>query len=146
MCCMIGMRDETRTGRRCLLLSTACVHLEMRILAQAIDADQAAFTQPRTLQRFPFFCAPVTARFPAGSNERKHLVSRNSFAEWLAQIRACGRVQTAIPHPVGRHAAPVACRAERRCRGWNDAERGAVREPESLRKSRSKFGQRFNGT
>src|SRR5678816_3011219 len=78
-------------------LSAARVHLEMRILAQAIDADQSAFTQPRTLQRFSFFCAPVATRFPPSANERQHLMSRNAFTERFAQIRALSLIHISEP-------------------------------------------------
>src|SRR6187549_1835879 len=65
--------SEARSDGDGPLLSAARVHLEMRIIAQAIDADQSAFTQPRTLQRFSFFCAPVATRLPPSANERQHL-------------------------------------------------------------------------
>ena len=62
-------------------LSAARVHLKMRILAQAINADQPAFAQSGALQGFAFFCAAVTTQFPAALNERPHLAGRNAITE-----------------------------------------------------------------
>ena len=61
--------------------SASCMHLEMRILAQAINADQPAFAQSGALQGFAFFCAAVTTQFPAALNERPHLAGRNAITE-----------------------------------------------------------------
>jgi hypothetical protein len=74
-----------RRGVRTLVpLSAAGVHFEMRIFAQTVDADEAAFPLPDTFQRLTLLRAAVAPQFPTGSNQRTHILGRSAVPEGFA--------------------------------------------------------------
>jgi len=117
------------------LSATACVHFKVWILAKFFDADKPTFSETDTFQRFALFRAPIAPGFPAGPNQCSHIVIRHSVTKRLPQISPGRRIETAIPHPIGGDATPVAVGTKRRRRGRNNAKRRSLRQDESLRGS-----------
>ena len=79
---------------------------------------------------------------------RINAVSSSTLAPRLsarAEIDATVRVQTQVPHAVGCQPAAIARPAERLRRRRDDAEDGAVRQPESIRRRRRVVDEGLNG-
>src|SRR5215467_11262406 len=73
-----------------------------------------------------------------------HLLTRNSVAKRFPQIGTRRRIQTAIPDAISRDATPVAAGTERCRRGWNNTERRAVLQNESLSRGRPPLRHRID--
>src|SRR5262250_817832 len=78
--------------------AASSVHFEMRVFAKFLDSDEPSNTQSVLFKRLALLCAPITAAFPAGADQRPHFAIRGAGAKGFAKICSLGRIQTAIPH------------------------------------------------
>src|SRR5689334_3335240 len=106
------------------------VHLAVGIGPERIEPVQRA---PVTHAE-PLLGPAVRTLLPRVANQRRELRVAGAAAQRLPQVDAPPRVQTQEPRPVRRDAAAITIPAERRRRGCDDAERGAVLESEPLRR------------
>jgi len=58
-------------------LPSACMHLKMRVLAEAIKRDEST-AHAMGLECFALLCTTITARLPARNNDRGEFLSRDA--------------------------------------------------------------------
>ena len=117
--------------RRRLALTSAGVHLEMRILAKSPERNEGT----PVVQREPGFGAAIVATLPAGGDQLRSLRA-GAPPQGGAQVDSARGVEAQVPHAVGGQPAAIAAAAERIGRGRDDAEHGAIRQPEPIGRRR----------
>src|SRR5262245_33584851 len=107
------------------MLPAPCVHLQVRILAQATDLDERrAIAQPEAL-----LGTAVRPPRPGARDEARELLAGGTVPQRPAKVDTLLRVEAEIPDAVGGQPASVAASAERLGGGRDDAEHRAVAQP-----------------
>src|SRR5262245_41774750 len=107
------------------MLPAPCVHLQVRILAQATDLDERrAVAQPEAL-----LGTAVRPPRPGARDEARELLAGGTVPQRPAKVDTFLRVEAEIPDAVGGQPASVAASAERLGGGRDDAEHRAVAQP-----------------